>query len=386
MGFYGQVVYEFTKLFSKLMITQSNSEQDPVIPPIENQNIFLEADNMWEQIDIKPTNRWIQLDAQANNNSTKTIEIGHSNAGTAVGEKQTIGLLKINELPIVAEGEAPIEATPLASGDLLQTATTDYDAAGHLIENRPILSYYQLPIITISAGGDHINSADVDDQFYLCGDNHWVNVVAQENNDTGKTEFCFSHNIPENGDTGVTVDTIATFQPADGANATQLNYGDTFAVSNIIKDQMGHILSHSQTNYKLPISAGEEKFEEHDEAIAELESRLESGTVSLMNGGTSTYGTYENNINRLYSLGDVNQLFHGGVANDDLITYIGKIDGENGYSKDIALMLGTDSKNIYTVSDAFSSIANKVIALQNANELLTSAVNDLRKKVEALES
>ena len=47
MGFYGQVMYEFTKMFSKFMITQASASEIPTAPPETSQDKFFEAKG-WE--------------------------------------------------------------------------------------------------------------------------------------------------------------------------------------------------------------------------------------------------------------------------------------------------------------------------------------------------
>jgi hypothetical protein len=42
MSFYGQVVYEFKKLFSSLKITNNNSSENAIVPPTA-ENVRVEA-------------------------------------------------------------------------------------------------------------------------------------------------------------------------------------------------------------------------------------------------------------------------------------------------------------------------------------------------------
>lgn len=364
MGFYGQVVYEFTKLFSKFLITQTNSSEAPIIPPVTNQSILLEADNMWEQVDIKPTNRWIQLNGVSGNAVTKTVEIGHSTAGTAVDAKQTISVEKYNE--------TIDNAAQLQTGDCLKIATTNYDAAGHLVAESPTYHYYNLPKITVNV--DDKQDTGTNDNFYIKGDSHWISAEIIDNQDESRKEIVFSHLLPSEGDEGVEVSAIDTFaevETIDG-DPIQLNYGDLIATSIINKDDKGHILNYNTTYYKLPISQSEEDFTTLQNNVNTLQERLNScEDVPLLDGTTTKHGTYEELIQRVYSLGDVNDLYHYENANQDLVSAIGKLDGENGYSKHIAALEGkSEPSDPYSISEAITALCDEIQANRNRISIL----------------
>lgn len=230
MSFYGQVVYEFTKVFSKLMITQVNNSELPVA--LENKNVFFEASDMWEQIDIKPLNRWIQVQGQNDNDATKTISIGHGFAGAQDPNKTTISLSSLTEKPIAyyyfetkdtvynnnknyyvkneddyvlfdgTEFEVDIiyyeriDTNQLKNGEVLKIAVSNYDQAGHFInanENQlnPSYIYYTMPTPTINIDNQSdISVIDSDDKLHFNGDNYWIKLN-EENN-----ALKFNHEIP----------------------------------------------------------------------------------------------------------------------------------------------------------------------------------------------
>jgi hypothetical protein len=146
-------------------------------------------------------------------------------------------------------------------GDCLRIATTDYDAAGHLVANSPTFHYYNLPKITVNIG--EAQDTGTEDNFYIKGDSHWISAAIEDSEEEGgHKEIVFSHLLPQEGDVGVTVDTINTFTEIDSVEGepVQLNYGDYIAASTITKDDKGHILNYDTTYYQLPISQSEEDY------------------------------------------------------------------------------------------------------------------------------
>lgn len=136
MSFYGQVVYEFKKLFSSLKITKNNPTEIAIEPP-EDSNFRVQALQPWDELNMAPSNRWIQLNGEP---LTKTITIGHSTPGEKDDEKTVIGFSKI------AEEDIPADETPITLnyGDYIETTNSNYDKAGHSIEATK--SYFRLPI------------------------------------------------------------------------------------------------------------------------------------------------------------------------------------------------------------------------------------------------
>ncbi len=139
-SFYGQVLYEFKKLFSSLKITKSNAAEEAIDPIANSQDERVEALTPWDELNIKPSNRWIQLDTDQN---TKTIAIGHSTPGEKDDSKTVIGFSKIAENTSPDE-EKPDDFIALKYGDFIETTNSNYDKAGHSIASTK--TYFQLPI------------------------------------------------------------------------------------------------------------------------------------------------------------------------------------------------------------------------------------------------
>ena len=133
MGFYGQVVYEFTKLFSSLKITPySNSET--IMNTAGAASARIRPSEQWDELEFTPGNRWIQLSGDETN---KKITIGHGGPGTAVSEKHIIGFSALDE------GETPSNPTALSYGQCIKTTTGEYDSAGHMVSKDT--QYFTLP-------------------------------------------------------------------------------------------------------------------------------------------------------------------------------------------------------------------------------------------------
>ena len=138
MGFYGQVVYEFKKLFSSLKITNTSNNEEAITPP-SNEDTRVQALQPWDELNIAPSNRWIQL---GGNPATKTLTIGHSTPGEKDDNKTVIGFSKVAEKNS-PEDERPATFTPLKYGDYIETTSSNYDQAGHSISSTK--TYFQLP-------------------------------------------------------------------------------------------------------------------------------------------------------------------------------------------------------------------------------------------------
>lgn len=130
MSFYGQVLYEFSKLFSQLKTENSTSEDvfaagsnDPLAPT-----------EQWDSLNIEGANKWIQVNSTQNN---KTIKIGHGAPGAADATKTVVGFQPLAAVP---EGKTAVELT---AGTVIKTSSSEYDTAGHARGSTE--SYFILP-------------------------------------------------------------------------------------------------------------------------------------------------------------------------------------------------------------------------------------------------
>lgn len=137
MGFYGQVVYEFKKLFSSLKVIKNVDSELAIEPPASDTEFRVQALQPWDELTLTPSNRWIQLNGDP---IGKNITIGHSAPGETDDSKTVVGLSKIEENAIPEDAEI----TELDYGDYIQTTVSEYDAAGH--SKGATSTYFKMPL------------------------------------------------------------------------------------------------------------------------------------------------------------------------------------------------------------------------------------------------
>ena len=389
MGFYGQVMYEFTKMFSKFMITQASASEIPTAPPETSQDKFFEATTMWEQFNIEPTNRWIQLDGEGGNDDIKIIKIGHGTPGAADETKTATALEMIEELPEGIESE-PLQ---LEGGDIIKVATLTHDAAGHVTtNNNPSYTYYKLPtaqLIVVPSEGEGEDSPESvtpndDDILQTKGDGKWIALTNNDNTlkiahttiaseeDIATTDLtslnCLSttENLTANEyldimeTEGKTTDEInkmaATLDQLPGIKIVALEGGDLMTARQSEIDANGHVIKNTPIYYKLPVTPSQISFDVHEERISDLENRLSEGT--LENG--TTYGNYEEIVDKVYKVGEWGQMYGQPTHQNITVTEtIGKIDGEDSVTDAINRLTG-NKDDVITISTAIQKLVDKI--------------------------
>ena len=419
MSFYGQVMYEFTKMFSKFMVTQHSNSEIPIIPPETPVSKHFEATTMWEQFNIEPTNRWIQLDGDGGNDDIKTIKIGHSTPGVTDVEKTFISLEKIE-----TEDE---EITQLKNGDTIKISTLTHDAAGHA-NSSPTYTYYKLPsarltIVTPEEDLEDIITPNDEDILQVKGDGQWINLTndnnalkiahtiieADELNEEQKTSLAtFNCLIPdEREDNNLNpqsfYDSLIEVDKKTEAEANKmlpilnklnsdeviipLQSGDLIEAYDIVKDNNGHMVGIKPIYYKMPVSATDVAFDDQKNRITQLEERL---------GGTFPSGiddTYEELANKVYNnteliydttTGETMYPDYNNGAIPTVYGTIGPVTGDKGFSQAIINLTQEDDKHkTYNVSEALRAITNETLknsdATKGASARITLLVNKLKE-------
>ena len=140
MSFYGQVLYEFTKLFTKINV--SNNTVETATAVTSGSQPSLVAADRWDQFDLRGGNRWIHLNS---NNQDKTITISHSTPGAVDNNRTVVGFKplttdEVEQLP----AEVQESIIQLNAQQCIQTTKSQYDAAGHSVDAET--SYFYLPV------------------------------------------------------------------------------------------------------------------------------------------------------------------------------------------------------------------------------------------------
>lgn len=140
MSFYGQILYEFTKLFTKINISNNNTET--VTSTALGSQPSLVAADRWDQVNIKGGNHWIRLTSDANN---KDLTIAHSGPGSVDNDRTVISFKPLTADEVAALPEDTV-ITPLYAEQCFQTTKSEYDKAGHSVSAQT--EYFYLPVST----------------------------------------------------------------------------------------------------------------------------------------------------------------------------------------------------------------------------------------------
>ena len=423
MSFYGNVVYEFKKMFSKLKVIKTSDSVNLALPE-STADATLEASSMWEQIDLKPSNRWIQLDCTNVNDTTKTVTIGHSAVG-AGGDA-------VKSVEVVAEAGA--SDVQLKNGDILKTLITRYDEAGHIAQVSTEYQNYKLPVATISL----LNKSDNDiipdattDKINFEGDN-WIIL---SNNDGA---LKISHLATEDYD----LDAKESFQMIknideedlpENVEYITLEPGDYIKSYNVFKDSnCGHLIEAQEVYFKLPMTDNDRDYTDAQNRLSFFEETLGIAYGDEIERDESNefyqYDTLaeevKNNNNFLNSLradyydedtgegsletltGKLSNIY---VQTDDdgqlvnahsLAETIGSMDADSESVRAAINNLRDKNEDFYTISEAIQFITTEVktnrdtasnlqtLVAANRTEIagLKTIIEQLTQRIEALES
>lgn len=164
MSFYGNVFYEFERLFFKFKFL--NSDNDNVeIEPADSVN-GTEATERWDTLHIDAGNRWIKMASMDEGSTRKGVTIFHAAAGgDTTYEKDIIS-------PIMLE-EGENSDIQLDNNQAFEVPTVVYDNAGHIVSMDTKI--YQLPDNSLTeyfedgaeANGFQVDSStDMSDEDY----------------------------------------------------------------------------------------------------------------------------------------------------------------------------------------------------------------------------
>lgn len=266
MSFYGQVLYEFKKLFTHI---QLKNIKDYNIPESFKDEITpIEADGDWDTLHIEAGNHWVQFDADVDNNKMMV----YHNAPNQESEE------KYNNfgLDIESDSQVPDE---LQFGQDLYFRSGRRDETGHLIvDNTKTVKMpnYNLIINDVEAGpksADNNFTFNSNELILLSttenntGINieHKDNIDQKENEEVNDKEYK-SHYAIYDTDKRIDISSIEIVSDElrnelegltdenDLAKIKQLTTYDIIRVPIITYDNAGHGLSYQYNYFKMPFS------------------------------------------------------------------------------------------------------------------------------------
>lgn len=306
-GFYGQVIYEFSKIFSTIK-TKNNSNENE-FTATSNEAII--PVNQWDTFNVESANKWIQINSTKNDS---IIKIGHGAPGKT--PKKTINGLQVIGSDQI-EGK---DITALSGGEYFAIPNQQYDATGHVADAEATFSYFRLPEKSdaeqdYSSAVDRLNS--IEKQY-----------LAIPSDD--ETEY----------DTAV-----------DGKGVSISNY----------LEQNNYLTKETQE------TTIQQYLNEHKYIT---EEEFSEGVHYVTNDIT----------------GDLNTIYDG-VEIKDLATTIGKVNGDESFSKSVATMMGRKEpeKEIYSISEAIQDITTTVVSNRDNNSAINARITMLISKLKDLD-
>lgn len=405
MSFYGQVVYEFTKLFSKFKIGET----------------VLEAGNIWDQVELT-NDEWIVLAGNKDENDNKTISIEHNTPRETKTSQSSFS--KVDDGSDIEQ---------LQYGDTVEAATYKFDERGHLTDITT--NYYKLPTLDIKYGTEESEKISPSENIISIEGDDWIHINGEE----GET-LSFIHGDPKSlnavdfttlnwldNKTGLTnKELIIQGAPEgseniydtviNGKTVYDLHPGELMRVYSAEKDEKGHITNIEEKYIKLPISADTAMFEENQARIINLENRL--------GGQKDTDGPldkpYENVVEDLYKeedglyarvdtlgsnsvqkegfTGELTDMYEAGNEKTFAET-IGKVDSDTEGSirssirSLLALQSDEEPEKIYSIAEAIFYLSKKlqeadveIYNLRQANRSIKIDIEDLAQRIEKLEN
>ena len=391
MSFYGQVVYEFTKLFNTFIFKNKGKlkEEFPKEDEIERSTEFkYSANERWDKLTFETGNKWIQM---MPDNENQSIKFFHSKPSEEV----------LNSPSFSPQEEVKEEEiNKLNPGHYFEIQEYGIDKAGHISTITPV--YYQLPLQQININSDvddidgQIISSDTDtNQLHFLSDknqneNGWIELTAEKSNGIDNDRLKFSHKIQNNLNTEVDIFGIQKLSNIPN-NFTTLSAGDYISTNKFIYDKAGHLTVIEPINYQLPIT-------DFETNLDELNSNM---NTLFQNNANIAYEYADSNIQRLderinelptsgefksleNQVGDINSIYEN-IDSNTMVSTIGQVDGNQGYSKHIANMINDEADSVYSVSESLSAVAKQITALQSTTFNLQTLVQNLTKRIEELE-
>ena len=370
-------MYEFKKLFSYFGFKNNTAATLP--EELSSEAVVIEASSDWDKIDFEAGNRWIGFECDK---TEKSVKIYHMPQGNAKEEFEHSGFIPASS--------NLNDAVNLKPGQYFTTNTSTFDEAGHLIKTEA--NNFKLPASEILINGNETIASAEDNKLHFITDTEIL-----LSNEDGELKFSHNLNLGEDTNSSAFEKTAEHNSPDAPAAATELASGDYFSTFDVEIDKSGHITKVTEKAFKLPISNVEadisdielESAEKRltdleaadnafitEEKVAELYETKEDAKATFEHIET-TYETKDNAANTYLTKtesGELQNMYEAEKNAKSFADTIGKVDGEQGYSKQVAILAGEDQNTVYTLSGALVKMATTVKELENRLKILEALV------------
>lgn len=366
-SFYGNVFYEFGKLFNRFFFRNKGKDKEEI--PTPEDDFSISALERWDTLSFNSGNKWIVL-----NQNSEGVDISHG----APGEIQT-------ETGGFIPEEEGTEGTALSSGGAFSTYDLNFDKAGHLKDCKK--NTYLLPSATIHLDDKNqdINLND-DNKFHFQGDN-WINLNPE---DQGK-KLSFQHTTPFgeenlNGLKSLGIGYLGSITSEEFEPERVLEAGDYISTTEVVYDQAGHTIGLTEKVYQLPASQTETD-------ISDIKERLDEAEENIK--------TIQTDYAPLTLTGEIKDLYNEDTEKYEYKTLTSTI-GNIEEIRNAVLKAETDTefqefilqlkqKDFFNITESFQYLISRILQLEanatNASlaiKALSNDIEDLKERVENL--
>lgn len=277
MSFYGQVLYEFKKLFTHIQTKNSNKNEIP--DNFSTSPALVEADSDWDTLNLEAGNQWIQFETDKDN---KKISIYHNMPSKDNNSEDYtfFGIL---------DGTPSAEISDqLTFGQTIQFNKGKKDKAGHIVIEET--KEMKLPNLLLSIDNGDTTQDDYEVEkkegnIFQFISNEMIHLLPIDDNSGIKIFHRENANIkPSNGHTSIydaedkridlanisivgdiERDQIESLEPVQ-----QLNTYDIIRVPIVTYDNSGHGLSYRYNYFKMPFTEQQQIQDQNSDDIKKL--------------------------------------------------------------------------------------------------------------------
>lgn len=400
MSFYGQVLYEFKKLFTHIQTKNSNKNEIP--DNFSTSPVLVEADSDWDTLNLEAGNQWIRFETDKDD---KKISIYHNTPSKDNNSEDYTFFGILDGTPSAQISDQ------LTFGQTIQFNKGKKDNAGHItIEETKEMKLPNL-LLSIDNGDTAQDDYEVEkkegnifqftsnEMIHLLptDDNSGINIFHRENANiepsNGHTSIYDAEdkridlaNISIVGD--IERDQIESLEPVQ-----QLNTYDIIRVPIVTYDNSGHGLSYRYNYFKMPFTEQQQIQDQNSDDIKKLKEytgildEYENTSIpSDIEEGNTLYGRI-NEINIFLDGKEANKLtdIEGSIATNT--KNIGDLNADvfnnTLSSSEYITIFNSDNKNL---SAAIGNLETLSIAIHNSKIELDKDYEKKKIKIEDISS